>query len=140
MKIENNGGFKLGTESNKPIELTFDSKSDFTAKFDSGTGGGSSHILYASTEYWNSHPDIVGKAGYIYIYSDWMEDPEYGKIAGFKVGDGETLLVELSATDQMWQDHVTDAIRHITQAERDAWNNKVTCDFIAELEQLIFSK
>lgn len=129
------------TSPDSHINMQFDSDQEMNVIFEL-TGGGSSDskVYYGSTTYWNSHPDIIGKRGCIYIYSDWYTDPEYGKVAGLKVGDGETPLIEIAATDQMWQDHINDMVRHITQAEREYWNNKVTCEFIAELEQLVFSK
>ena len=109
--------------STTPIAIKFDSETQFTARFDTGSGSGSKVVVYGTTEYWNSHPELIGKKGVIYIYSDWYVDPEYGMVAGFKVGDGETPLIELSATDQMWADHVNDAIKHVTQADKDNWNN-----------------
>lgn len=137
----NNNSIGIETDSEHEIEMTFSSTTSWNALFDNGSsGGGESKVLYASTEYWNSHPEIIAKRGYIYIYSNWMYDEQGNLIAGFKVGDGDTPLIELSVTDQMFADHVNDAVRHITQAERERWNNKVTCDYVEQLERIIFSK
>lgn len=97
-------------------------------------------VFYGTMEHWDSMPTLVGKRGCIYIYSDWGESPDGRKVAGFKVGDGETLLADIIFTDQMYADHINDTVRHITSQERTDWNNKVTCFYIKDLERLIFSK
>ena len=103
-------------------------------------GGGSCKVLYDTTAHWDAKPDLIAKEGYIYIYSDWGESPDGKKIAGFKVGDGITPLIDILFTDQMYDDHIKNAIVHITQEEREYWNDKVTCSYISELEKIIFSK
>ena len=171
--------------NNGPIELVFESKSEFSAKFGTGSGG-ASKILYATTEYWTSHPEISSKPGVIYIYSDYQKDPEGRDLPGFKVGDGNSYVVDLPFclppntvlmdTTEHWNEnpmlkstpgviyiytdarmidgkpysdfkigdgnsylidisffkadlyaHINDDIRHITQKEREFWNNKDRC-------------
>lgn len=104
------------------------------------TGGksGEDKILYNTTSYWNSHSDIISKQGYIYIYSDYY-DYDGKHIAGLKVGDGSTYLIDLPVLDKMYYDHMNDMIRHITQAEREFWNNKVTC-YEIDKHTLVFTK
>lgn len=97
-------------------------------------------VFYDTYDNWESQPDLVGRAGCIYIYADWGEDPQGRKVAGFKVGDGETLLTDLPFTDQMYMDHLNDTVAHITQQERTDWNNKVTCFYMQDLERLIFTR
>lgn len=97
-------------------------------------------VLYNDTATWDSMPDLVGRVGYVYVYSDWGVSPDGRNIAGFKIGDGETKLKDLLFTAQMFDDHVHNTIIHITQAEREYWNNKVTCDYSTDSEKLIFSK
>lgn len=97
-------------------------------------------IFYETSAYWDAHPELITESGCIYIYSDWGTSPEGKKIAGFKVGDGETRLYDVPFTDQMYDDHIHNTIIHITQEERTDWNNKVTCFYIGDLERLIFSK
>ena len=97
-------------------------------------------VFYDTMDNWNAQPDLVGKRGCIYIYSDWGESPDGRKVAGFKVGDGETLLADIIFTDQMYDDHIHDTIMHVTQEDKNSWNNKVTCFYIKDLERIIFSK
>ena len=56
-------------------------------------------VYYGTTEYWNSLPELVAGAGYIYIYSDYqtVDDED---VAGIKVGNGTTLLKDLPFTDE----------------------------------------
>ena len=96
-------------------------------------------IYYDTTENWDEKPDLITESGCIYIYSDWGRDPVGRLIAGFKVGDGETRLLDLPFTDQMYADHINDTVAHITQQERTDWNNKVTCFYLKDLERIIFS-
>lgn len=103
-------------------------------------GSDNCKVLYGTSAYWNSQPNLMSLEGYIYIYSDWGTSPDGRKVAGFKVGDGVTLLEDIIFTDQMYLDHLNDAIRHITQAERNRWNDKVSCDYVRELERIIFFK
>ena len=99
-----------------------------------------SKIFYDTTEHWDAKPYLTTELGCIYIYSDWGVSPEGKAIAGFKVGDGITRLYDVPFTDQMYDDHIHDTIAHITQEERENWNDKVTCFYIKDLERLIFSK
>jgi len=97
-------------------------------------------VFYDTYDNWESQPTLVGKSGCIYIYSDWGESPEGKKIAGFKVGDGETLLKDIIFTDQMFADHLNDVVSHVSAEDRENWNNKVSCFYIKNLEKLIFTK
>ena len=83
---------------------------------------GECKVLYASTATWNSKPKTLSKAGYIYIYSDYRD----GKPA-IKIGDGRAYLIDLPFTDDEFVEHVSNTVIHITQEERDNWNNKVRC-------------
>ena len=97
-------------------------------------------VLYGNSEDWNSQPNLMSKRGYVYIYSDWCKDPSGNDIAGFKVGDGVTRLYDIPFTDHMYAEHIADTVIHITQQERENWNDKVTCFYKSDLERLIFSK
>ena len=103
-------------------------------------GGGK--VLYASTATWNEQHDLIAKQGYIYIYSDYKQNSQGQNIAGYKVGDGNAYLIDLPFTDSLLYDHIDDMTRHITQAEREFWNNKVRCYIMddGQSENLIFTK
>lgn len=139
----NNGSLTISTDSDtQMIPIQFNVNPTLNVDFGSAVmvdqQGGNKQIYYGSTEYWNRQPDLVGERGSLYIYKDWMVDEEGRLVAGIKVGDGETLLIEQPAIDQLWQDHINDMIRHITPEERLYWNNKVSCEYAEEFEKLLF--
>lgn len=105
------------------LDISFDS--DLPVSADFGTvyiASGDCKVLYASTATWNSKPRTISKAGYIYIYSDYRD----GEPA-MKIGDGKAFLIDLPFTDDIFVEHINDTVRHITQEEREFWNNKVRC-------------
>lgn len=98
-------------------------------------------VLYADTATWNSQAQLVSQMGYIYIYSDYKQDREGNDIPGIKVGDGNAYLIDLPFSTKLIDEHIADAVIHITSAERNFWNNKVTC-YIDDnnITRLVFSK
>ena len=96
-----------------------------------------------TTSYWNSHPGFIGIKNHLYVYSDW--DQYDGKnIPAMKVGDGTSYLIDqpfISTNVSLLMNHIHDNIRHITQEEREFWNNKVRCDDTqtVDSETLIFT-
>lgn len=103
--------------------------------------GGDCRVLYATTATWNSQPQLVSEMGYIYIYSDYKQNDQDQNIAGMKVGDGNAYLIDMPFTDELLYDHLADNVSHITQQEREFWNNKVRCFIDSEVQDdtLIFT-
>ena len=138
-----NGELRLDAifEAIPTLEVSITNTANVNADFGVVYKVENSHILCATTATWNSSPKFIGQKGYLYVYTDWMQDEHGNDIPGFKVGNGITYLIDLIFSDQKWKDHVEDFTIHITQAEREFWNNKVTC-YPSEVvdEQLIFSK
>ena len=105
------------------------------------------NIHYDTTEHWNAQPQLIGKKGHLYVYSDFTEvDGEY--IPAVKAGDGNAYLidtpfitVDLSSIEDALADHISNTEVHIQAGEREFWNNKVTC-FISQADEtnLVFSK
>ena len=83
-----------------------------------------SDIYYNTTEFWNSNPGIVAHDKTIYVYTDHDTAPSGQYIAGFKVGDGTSYLIDLPFTDINYINHINNSSIHITQQEREFWNNK----------------
>jgi hypothetical protein len=100
---------------------------------------GDCKVLYNTSEYWNSHPQLIAKKGYLYVYSDYkLVDNE--DVAGIKVGDGTSYLIDMPFIDKPLDDHIADTVKHITSQERTFWNNKVRCYIDPENEQnLVFT-
>lgn len=76
-----------------------------------------------TTEAWNSQPNLIAKAGHLYFYTDYQQVGGVN-IAGLKLGDGTSYLIDLPFEDAQFQEHISDTIIHITQEEREFWNNK----------------
>lgn len=100
-------------------------------------------VHIGTTEYWNEHRDLIALNGHLYIYSDYRVYEEQG-IPGMKVGDGTTYLIDIPFIDGnelALRRHIEDTHVHITDAEREFWNNKVT-SYISEAdgENLILTK
>lgn len=83
-----------------------------------------SDIYYNTTEFWNSKPEIIAHEQTIYVYTDHDVAPSGQFIAGFKVGDGTSYLIDLPFTDINYINHINNSSIHITQQEREFWNNK----------------
>ena len=84
---------------------------------------GTNPIHQDTTEAWNSQPNLIAKAGHLYFYTDHQQVGGVN-VAGMKLGDGTSYLIDLPFTDAQLQDHISDTIVHITQEEREFWNNK----------------
>lgn len=95
-------------------------------------------IYYDTTENWNSQYDLKTKKGDIYIYSD--APLASGTGPRMKIGNGG-YLNDLMFIDQDYFDHIQDMIVHITQEEREYWNDKVGVTVVQDLDnsnQLLF--
>lgn len=110
-----------------------------------GGGGLQSRIelpyVYQTTEQWNSTPSTISEAGALYIWADYKQNEQGEDIPGVKIGDGKAYIIDLPFIDDIYAQHIADEIIHVTQEDRDRWDNKVTC-FISALdnENLIFTK
>ena len=101
-----------------------------------------------TTEAWSSVPMFVPLAGELIVYSDYakqrVDDIEV-PVPNFKIGDGNAYLVDLPFVGDDLRArltaHMNDAGIHITEEEREFWNNKVRCYTEADVsgEQLIFT-
>lgn len=101
------------------------------------TPSGDSSVEYNTTAGWNSNPSFITNEGVIYIYTDRKID---GKVVpGIKIGNGAP-LIDLAFIDQDYAEHILDQVRHITQTEREYWNNKSLVDINAADETMIITK
>lgn len=70
----------------------------------------------------------------IIVYTDYSSytDSDSGEtvyVPGFKIGDGNAYLVDMAFLGQdvsaLLQEHIADGTIHITDEERQTWNNKL---------------
>ena len=100
-----------------------------------------SNIISGTTEYWQTHGNVISTKDVLYVYTDWKKNSDNEDIAGIKVGDGLAYISDLPFTDQLWAEHVLDSLIHVSTNDRYNWNNKVTCYIHpADVENLVFSK
>ena len=99
------------------------------------------HIYYKTTAEWNAKPDIIGANGDIFIYTDHTveKDGKTISIVGIKVGDGKAYLIDRPFVTKEFEEHILNDTIHITNEEREFWNNKVRCFPNDSNEELIFT-
>ena len=71
-------------------------------------------VLYGTTEYWDAQTELVGKEGYLYIYSDYKQNSQEQDVIGIKVGDGETLLSDLTFSDAYTEEQIASILTSIS--------------------------
>ena len=105
-------------------------------------------VHYDTTEHWNAQLGFVPGRGEIVIYSDYKTVTRDGKtvyVPGMKIGSGNGYLVDLPFVDdavgEALAEHVRDRAAHVTQEEKDFWNNKINMlDTQIDNETLIFNR
>lgn len=124
-------------------------------------GGGSSNfnMYYDTVANWNVKTDLISENNAIYVYSDYRSEFDYEKntnvyIPNIKIGDGTTRLIILpflvddfatmEYVDNVVQNfiqHINNTTVHITQEEREFWNNKHRAFYSAvDNDTLVFTK
>lgn len=100
----------------------------------------SPEIFYDTKANWDAQPELVGRNHTIYIYTD-NHSVDGKVIAGIKVGNGLTYLIDLPFLDDIYWEHVNNSNIHVTQTEKDNWNDKITCYVDPDApERLVFTK
>lgn len=140
--IEQNDYEKL---KNKPTINSVVLQGAITAE-DLGLG----RVYYDTTAGWNSHPDIIAEKSVVYIYSDYtfIEDESGNRteIAGIKIGDGTSYLIDMpfisDAATYLITSHISNSAAHVSSADREFWNNKVSAyiNHDSGEENLVLSK
>ena len=101
-----------------------------------------SSIQYNTTNNWNSNSSLMSKANEIYVYTDYYDLGDGKKGIGVKIGDGKAYVIDLPFVDsgiaKIVEEHIDNNQIHITQAERTAWNNKISC-YLSGTENLVFT-
>lgn len=108
-------------------------------------------MKHDTTAHWNANPTFVGIEGEIIVYDDrYVLDTEIDGqqiyIPGIKICDGKAYLADLPfidyVTNKTLNDHMSNSTIHVTQADRDYWDNKMNSETIydAASENLTFTK
>ena len=80
-----------------------------------------------TTQGWNSNPSFIGEKDMIYIYTDYQQDQNGNNVPGIKIGDGMAYLIDSPFIDTSIMNHINDHSIHITDEQRNFWNDKVRC-------------
>ncbi|MBO7450620.1 MAG: hypothetical protein J6U54_09645 [Clostridiales bacterium] len=77
-------------------------------------------------ENWNAKYYLIGEPNHIYIYTNHSRVDGHD-IPAMKIGSGSYLIDQpfVDSDAEVLDDHIKDTVRHITQNEREFWNNKV---------------
>ena len=96
-------------------------------------------VFYDTTANWNAQTDLIGEKGKLYIYSDYQTSESGDVIPGIKIGVGLSYLIDNPFIDELMIEHIQNSSIHITDEEREAWNNKVSCSIDSENSVLVFT-
>lgn len=101
-------------------------------------GGSGIEVVTHTVAEWNAMPGYVGQSGTICVYTDYTTytDESNSKtyiVPAVKVANGKIPIIDLGFigghVEHDLYKHINDMTRHITQLERETWNNKVQVDY-----------
>ena len=92
-------------------------------------------------------PSYVPKKGEIIIYSDYKKIDREGEsvlVPGIKIGSGNAYVSDLAFIDEAEQkelaDHMADLAAHVSEKDRQFWDNKLNVEEEIEEETLVFNR
>ena len=113
----------------------------------SGYKNGLAKIEVKTSAEWENYIQYIPEAGRIIVYSDRrvINGVAY---PGIKIADGLAYVVDLpfvgdDASSEFMsalENHVNDHVVHITEEERQFWNNKINYNFDEQGENLILNR
>lgn len=92
-----------------------------------------SSIISATKEEWEEYSGVISKRNRLYVITDYYTDSDGVNHPAIKIGDGKAYIGDLplvstggsgDSTEELIK-HMQDDERHITQEERELWNDKV---------------
>lgn len=110
---------------------------------------GLGRVYYDTKANWDAQRDLVAEQAAIYIYSDATTvTDEYGNeipVSSIKIGDGTSYLIDMpfltGGSSQIIMDHLSNNAIHVSESDRELWNNKVTAYLLEDdIENLVLSK
>lgn len=101
-----------------------------------------------TTQAWDSQLSFVPEKGELIVYIDRHTLQDGTAVPGFKIGDGKAYLIDLPYVDDYALEkflseleiHTRNTEIHITQAERELWNNKINCVVDTQSETLVINR
>ena len=83
-------------------------------------------ILSNTVDGWNQQPQLVAEKNKLYVYTDYKLI-DGNPVPGFKVGDGTSQLIDMPFSNEPFFEHMANTYIHVTDEEKNFWNNKVRC-------------
>ena len=106
-----------------------------------------SRVYTDTTENWDSYTGYIPSQGDIIVYTDRDKIDVGGEeiqVPGVKIGTGVNYLSDIpfidAATIQALSDHIIDQTVHVSQNERNFWNNKLNVSAEVIDECLTFNR
>lgn len=131
------GSIAIVVESDAESKRYILNNQDIWCPNEIGAGASGSSICkihYGTTEYWNAQPLLIGEKSHIYVYTDYAVTKNGEKsvlVPNIKIGDGNAYLIDnpfvATSVEELVDLHINDTTQHITEEERNLWNNKVEC-------------
>lgn len=131
------GSIAIVVESDAESKRYILNNQDIWCPNEIGSGASGSSICkihYGTTEYWNAQPLLIGEKSHIYVYTDYAVTKNGEKsvlVPNIKIGDGNAYLIDnpfvATSVEELVDLHINDTTQHITEEERNLWNNKVEC-------------
>ena len=90
--------------------------------------------VYSNTKaVWDAQRELVGEKDVIYVYTDGSSYTDGNNqtvyLPAIKIGDGQAFLIDSPfVVDGRLIDHISNTSIHVTPAEKEFWNNKVSID------------
>lgn len=129
LNVEQNGDYSLQVQADTSEQYAMRLNEAVNVVIQQG-----GKIYCDTTAAWNLQHQLVTEFGAIYVYSD--KETIYDDVGnpiivpGIKVGDGTSYLIDMPFVGDeilyVLAEHMSDSTRHITEAERIFWNNKVS--------------
>lgn len=88
---------------------------------------GITRFYYDTKENFDSNPLRMTEEKAIYVYWDYQIDKEGNYIPGIKIGTGKEYLIDAPFLDGIYAEHIQNMVIHVTQEDRDRWDEKVRC-------------
>lgn len=129
-------------QNQRPLNISLQKSDPLSVKLVSYTG---TKVKTDTSANWNLKVAYIPDAGDIIIYSDrnTIDGVDY---PGIKIGDGKAYLIDLPFVGDdialnilnELEEHISNQNIHVTEDEKNFWNNKLNCDIAGE--ELIFNQ
>lgn len=81
---------------------------------------------------WNAQTSLISEKNAIYVYTDYDTDENGNVVPGIKIGDGLAYLIDMPFVDAVMQEHMQNTVIHVTQGDKDNWNNKCSVQYMGD--------